>query len=78
VDDRTGDERRAYREKLQSIGVISRRTRPVVREGREHPDSGRPWKSVSTEAGTVTEHNTKDDRVDALVTPQTVTITRGS
>jgi hypothetical protein len=67
-----------FRDKLLTLGVISRRTRPVVREGREHPDSGRPWKSVSTEAGTVTEHNTKDDRVDALVTPQTVTITRGS
>lgn len=67
-----------FRDKLLTLGVISHRTRPVVREGREHPDTGRAWKSVSTEAGTVTEHNTKDDRVDALVTPQTVTITRGS
>lgn len=68
----------AYRDKLLSVGVISKRTRPIVREGREHPETGKAWKSVSTEAGTVTEHNTKDDRVDALVTPQTVTITRGS
>jgi hypothetical protein len=67
-----------YRDKLLGIGVISKRTRPVVREGREHPDSGKPWKSVTDEAGTVTEHNTKDDRVDALVTPQTVRLTRGS
>jgi hypothetical protein len=67
-----------FREKLLTLGVISKRTRPVVREGHEHPDSGRPWKSVTTEAGTVTEHNTKDDRVDALVTPQTVKLTRGS
>jgi hypothetical protein len=67
-----------FREKLLTLGVISKRTRPIVREGREHPDSGKPWKSVTTEAGTVTEHNTKDDRVDALVTPQTVKLTRGS
>lgn len=67
-----------FREKLLTLGVISKRTRPVVREGREHPETGKAWKSVSTDAGTVTEHNTKDDRVDALVTPQTVTITRGS
>ena len=67
-----------FREKLLTLGVISKRTRPVVREGREHPETGKAWKSVSTDAGTVTEHNTRDDRVDALVTPQTVTITRGS
>jgi hypothetical protein len=67
-----------FRDKLLTLGVISKRTRPVVREGREHPETGKAWKSVSTEAGTVTEHNTKDDRVDALVTPQTVRLTRGS
>lgn len=67
-----------FRDKLLTLGVISKRTRPVVREGREHPQTGRPWKSISDEAGTVTEHNTKDDRVDALVTPQTVRLTRGS
>lgn len=67
-----------FREKALTLGVISKRTRPVVREGRQHPETGRPWKSVSDEAGTVTEHNTKNDRVDALVTPQTVTIKRGS
>lgn len=63
-----------YRDKLLSVGVISKRSKPVVREGREHPETGRPWKSTSDEAGTVTEHNTKDDRVDALVTPETVTL----
>jgi hypothetical protein len=67
-----------FRDKLLTLGVISKRTRPIVREGREHPDSGKPWKSVTDETGTVTEHNTKDDRVDALVTPQTVRLTRGS
>lgn len=62
----------AYRDKLLSIGVIGRRSRPVIREGREHPDSGAAWKSTTDEAGTVTEHNVKGDRVDALATPQTV------
>jgi hypothetical protein len=62
-----------YTEKLRSIGVISRRTRPVVREGREHPESGARWKSVTDEAGTTTtEHATRDDRVDAVVRPATV------
>lgn len=60
------------RAKLLSVGVISRRSRPLVREGREHPETGRPWKSTSDEAGTVTEHNVKGDRVDALVRPATV------
>jgi hypothetical protein len=60
------------RDKLLSVGYIGRRSRPVVREGRQHPDSGAAWKSVTDEAGTVTEHNVKGDRVDALVTPATV------
>jgi hypothetical protein len=61
-----------YRDRLLSIGVISKRSRPVVREGREHPETGKAWKSTSDDAGTVIEHNTKDDRVDAVVTPETV------
>jgi hypothetical protein len=61
-----------YRDRVLSIGVISKRSRPVVREGREHPETGHAWKAVTDEAGTVTEHNTKDDRVDAVVRPATV------
>jgi hypothetical protein len=63
-------------EKMRSVGIISRRTRPVVTEGREHPETGVAWKTVTTEAGSQTEHNTRDDRVDALVTPETVRVTR--
>lgn len=63
------------REKLLSVGVIGRRSRPVVREGREHPDSGAAWKSVTDEAGTVTEHNVKGDRVDAVARADTVRAT---
>jgi hypothetical protein len=61
-------------DKMRSLGVISRRHgRPVVREGREHPETGVPWKATTDEAGTTTtEHATKDDRVDALVRPDTV------
>lgn len=58
--------------KMRSIGVISRRSGDRVTEGRSHPETGRPWKATTNETGTVTEHDTKDDRVDALVTPQTV------
>jgi hypothetical protein len=65
-----------YRDKLLSLGIISKRSRPQVKEGREHPDSGAAWKSVTDEAGTVTEHNVKGDRVDALVTPETVYLSR--
>ena len=63
-------------EKLRTLGVISRRSRPLIREGREHPETGRPWKSTTDEAGTVTEHNVKDERVDALVRPETVHLVR--
>lgn len=61
------------REKLLSLGVISKRSRPIVREGREHPETGKAWKSTSDEAGnTVTEHAGKDDRVDVAVRPETI------
>lgn len=61
--------------KLRTLSVGSR-TRAAVREGREHPETGRPWKSVTTEAGTVTEHNTSDDRVDAVARVDTVRAVR--
>jgi hypothetical protein len=65
------------RDKLLSIGVIGRRSRPVVTEGRQHPESGKAWKSTTDEAGTVTEHNVKGDRVDALVRPETIRVEAG-
>ncbi len=66
-----------YRDKLLGVGVISRRSGDRVREGREHPETGRPWKSTTDEAGTThTEHATKDDRVDAVVRPSTVRLAR--
>ncbi len=60
--------------KLRSIGVISRRSRPVVTEGRR--TDGVRVKVTADEAGRIVEHNTKDDRVDAFVTPATVTVSR--
>lgn len=61
-------------EKFRSIGVISKRSRPVVTDGRRA--DGVRVKITETEVGRTIEHNTKDDRVDAVVTPQTVTVTR--
>lgn len=59
------------RDKLLSIGVISRRSGPTVREGRS-PDGVRVKATTDDAGNTVTEHATKDDRVDVLVRPQTV------
>lgn len=52
-------------EKMRSLSV-GRIHRDIVREGRSHPESGAAWKSVTNEAGTVTEHNVKGDRQDVL------------
>lgn len=59
-------------DKLRSLSVLGRRTRPQVREGRQHPETGRPWKTTADEAGTVTEHNVKHDRVDVVARVETV------
>lgn len=45
-------------EKMRSIGVISKRTKPKVVEGKHHPDSGLRYKAVTNEENhTVTEHS---------------------
>jgi hypothetical protein len=61
-------------EKLRSIAIIGERSRPVIREGRRA--DGIRVKVTETEAGRTVEHATKDDRVDAYATPQTLTVTR--
>jgi len=67
----------SFAEKVRSIGYLSTgRTRAVISEGRSHPETGAAWKKITTEAGSTTEHNTRDDRVDATVTPESVTIIR--
>jgi hypothetical protein len=63
-------------DKMRSIGVIGRRTRPVVTEGREHPQTGKAWKRIEDEVGAVTEHNTRDDRVDAVAKVETIRAVR--
>jgi hypothetical protein len=67
-----------YRDKLLSVGYLSRgRTRARVREGRQHPESGKPYKAVTDELGnTTTEHNIKGDRQDVLIRPETVRVAR--
>jgi len=66
-----------FADKVRSLGYLSRgRTRPRITEGRTHPETGVPFKTVTTEAGSTTEHATRDDRVDAIVTPETVRLVR--
>jgi len=66
-----------FTERMRSIGVISRRSRPVVREGREHPESGLPYKATTDELrATVTEHGAAGSgvsaRQDVLIRPKTI------
>jgi len=61
--------------KLRTL-MVGSRTRTIRREGRRHPETGRPWQSKTTEAGTVTEHATRDDRVDAVARVQTIQAVR--
>lgn len=56
-----------WRERMRSIGVLTRgRTRVKVTEGRMHPESGLPFKSVTDPANnTVTEHSVPGTGVSA-------------
>ena len=64
-----------YRDKLLSIGVIGNRSRDRVVEGKHHPETDRPFKAVTNEAGTTIEH-ADNDRVDAIVRPATLRVVR--
>lgn len=67
-------------ERMRSVGHLSGgRTRDRVTEGREHPDSGKPFKAVQDELGhTVTEHGAAgsgvSDRQDVHINAQTVQV----
>ncbi len=71
----------ADRDKWKTIGYLSRgRTRPRVREGRAHPESGQPYKATTDELGnTVTEHGARgagvSQRQDVDIHPETVNVT---
>lgn len=68
-----------FADKVRSLGFLSGgRTRTRVQEGRAHPETGVPYKTTTTEAGVTTEHATRDDRVDVVARPETVTITRAA
>lgn len=62
-----------YRDRLLSVGYLSKgRTRARVREGREHPESGKPYKATKDELGNVvTEHGARgsgvSDRQDVSI-----------
>ena len=58
-----------FADKVRSLGVISKQTGSTVQEGRRA--DGVRVKATTDELGnTVTEHATKDDRVDVTVRPQ--------
>jgi hypothetical protein len=48
-----------FSDKIKTVGVLrGGRTRSREETGREHPDSGKPYKAVTDELGnTVTEHS---------------------
>ena len=77
------EERSAFREKLASIGFLSRgRTASRSTSGREHPESGLPFKATTDELGnTVTEHGPAGSgvsvRQDVEIHPATVHVTLG-
>jgi hypothetical protein len=62
-----------YRDRLLTVGVISRRSGDQIREGRR-PDGVRVKATTDELGNTVTEH-AKGDRQDVLLRPQTVDIT---
>jgi hypothetical protein len=72
------------REKLLSLGIISKRTRDKIHEGRAHPETGKPFKAVTDELGaTVTEHSAEgrapgvSGRQDVNVRPKAVHLEMG-
>lgn len=62
-------------DKLRSLSV-GRIHREKVTEGRSHRETGRPWKRVENEAGIITEHATRGDRVDAVAKVETIRAVR--
>jgi len=77
MEDRTGETREEWLARMRSVGVISRRTGNVVREGRRA--DGVRIKATTDELGnTVTEHAVKGERQDVLLRPQTVKLKIGA
>lgn len=70
-------------ERMRSVGYLpSGRSRPREQSGREHPESGKPYKAVTDEAGnTVTEHSDPGSgvscRQDVEINPELVKGTVG-
>jgi hypothetical protein len=72
------------RDKWRSIGYLSKgRTMSRSRSGREHPESGEPFKTTTDELGNdVTEHGARgagvSDRQDVEIHAETVNMELGS
>lgn len=62
----------SYRERLLTIGVISRRSGPIVKEYRTE-ESGRVKQTTDELGNTVTQH-AKGDRQDVHLRPQAVSL----
>lgn len=62
-----------FADKVRSLGVISRRSGPVVSEGRD--EAGNRTRSTLDELGnTVVEHADKADRVDVHIQAPQITV----
>ena len=69
-------------EKWRSIGYVSKQTKSRSKSGREHPESGEPFKVTRDELGNdVTEHGKAgsgvSDRQDVNIHPETVNFKLG-
>lgn len=74
----SGENGAAFRDKIRSLGVIGKRTRPLIEEGTTHPATGLRFKATTDELGnTVTEHSQPgatgvSARQDVVVRPKIV------
>jgi hypothetical protein len=63
-----------YLDRLRSVAPITRRTRDIVREGRD--EAGDRTKAVTDQLGnTVTEHNNSKDQVDVNIRAPEIRLT---
>ena len=72
---RPGETHEEWLARLRSISVLPRMPGNQTKEFRDHEDGHRVkvTKDEASERGNLTtEHNTKDDRVDVLIRPDTV------
>jgi hypothetical protein len=77
AEDSSGKLTAADLERLRSVGHVSKLTRSRSKSGREHPESGEPYKVTRDELGNdVTEHGRRgagvSDRQDVNIHAKTI------